>query len=52
MTEILKDSVTKNKDKKVLVRGDQEAKHGYVAKVISLCRFVGVKEANIGYQAP
>ena len=52
MTQALKDAVAQNKDKKVLVRGDQEALHGYVAKAIAVCKLAGVKEANIGYQAP
>ena len=52
MTQALKDAVAKNKDKKILVRGDQEALHGYVAKAVAICRLAGVKEANIGYQAP
>ncbi|MEI8121692.1 MAG: biopolymer transporter ExbD [bacterium] len=52
MTQIVKDSVAQNKDKKVLIRGDQEALHGYVAKAVAICRSAGIKEANIGYQAP
>jgi len=52
MTQALKDAVAQNKDKKILVRGDQEALHGYVAKAVAICRQAGVKEANIGYQAP
>ena len=52
MAQIVKEGVAQNKDKKVLVRGDREAMHGYVAKAISICRSAGVKEANIGYQAP
>jgi len=52
MTQALKDAVAQNKDKKILVRGDQEALHGYVAKAIAICKLAGVKEANIGYQAP
>ena len=52
MTQALKDGIAQNKDKKVLVRGDQEALHGYVAKAIAICRLAGIKEANIGYQTP
>ena len=48
----MKDSVAQIKDKKVLIRGDQEALHGYVAKAVAICRSAGIKEANIGYQAP
>lgn len=51
MTQMVKDTVVQNKDKKVLIRGDQEALHGYVARAVSICRAAGVKEANIGYQA-
>lgn len=52
MTELIQASVKLNPSQKVLVRGDQEALHGYVAKAVSICRYAGVKDANIGYQVP
>ncbi|MCX6998519.1 MAG: biopolymer transporter ExbD [Kiritimatiellaeota bacterium] len=45
-------AVKANASQKVLIRGDQEALHGYVAKAVSLCKHAGVKEAKIGYQVP
>jgi len=52
MTQLIQDAVKSNPGQKVLVRGDQEALHGYVAKAIAVCRYSGVKDANIGYQVP
>lgn len=52
MTQIVMTGVKQNADQKVLIRGDQEALHGYVAKAVSTCRHAGVKVANIGYQTP
>ncbi|MDG2487145.1 MAG: biopolymer transporter ExbD [Roseibacillus sp.] len=37
----------KKADFKVLIRCDQEAKHLYLANVMSICRDVGVPKANI-----
>ena len=37
----------KKPDLKVLIRSDQDAKHLYLANVISICRSVGVPKANI-----
>ena len=39
--------VEKKPDIKVLIRSDQDAKHLYLANVISICRKVGVPRANI-----
>lgn len=50
MTVTMQEEIKKDPDKKVLVRADREALHGYVAKAISVCKQAGVKEANIGYQ--
>ena len=50
MTEAMQEEIKKDPDKKVLVRADREALHGYVAKAIAVCKRAGVKEANIGYQ--
>ncbi len=50
MMQMVADAMKNNPDQKVLVRADQEALHGYVARAISACRRAGAKEANIGYQ--
>ena len=50
MTVAMREEIKMDQDKKVLVRADREALHGYVAKAISVCKHAGVKEANIGYQ--
>jgi biopolymer transport protein ExbD len=52
MTQIVMAAVKANPNQKVLIRGDQEALHGYVAKAVSTCKRAGVKEAKIGYQVP
>ena len=39
--------VEKKPDIKVLIRSDQDAKHLYLAIVMSICRHVGVPRANI-----
>ena len=41
------DQVDKKPDLKVLIRSDKEAKHLYLANVMSICRHVGVPRANI-----
>ncbi|SVB82257.1 uncharacterized protein METZ01_LOCUS235111, partial [marine metagenome] len=47
VSEWLKAKVDKKPDIKVLIRCDQDAKHLYLANVISICRSVGVPKANI-----
>ena len=42
-----KQQVDKKPDIKVLIRCDQDAKHLYLANVLSICRNVGVSKANI-----
>ncbi|MEX2606163.1 MAG: biopolymer transporter ExbD [Kiritimatiellia bacterium] len=39
-------------EKKVLIRGDQNALHGAVAAAVLACRQAGIHEANIGYELP
>ena len=39
--------IDKKPDLKVLIRSDQDAKHLYLANVMSICRHVGVPRANI-----
>lgn len=41
------EEVTKKPDLKVLIRSDQDAKHLYLANIMSICRHVGVPKANI-----
>ena len=43
----MKNAVEKRPDVKVLIRADKEAKHLYVANVLSICKFVGVKDTHI-----
>ena len=47
LSEWTKQQVDKKPDIKVLIRCDQDAKHLYLANVISICRSVGVPKANI-----
>ena len=47
VSEWLKAKVDKTPDIKVLIRCDQDAKHLYLANVLSICRHVGVPKANI-----
>jgi biopolymer transport protein ExbD len=46
---LVKDAVRQNPGRKVLIRADQEALHGYVARAVAACRHAGIAEANIGY---
>ena len=41
------EEVAKKPDIKVLIRCDQDAKHLYLANILSICRHVGVPKANI-----
>lgn len=52
MSDMVKASLKEDPELKVLVRADQEALHGYVARAIATAKHAGVKEANIGYQIP
>ena len=47
LTEWMKEEREQKPEIKVLVRCDKESKHLYLANVMSICRFVGVPEANI-----
>ena len=47
VSEWTKQQVDKKPDVKVLIRCDQDAKHLYLANVLSICRNVGVPKANI-----
>ena len=52
MSRLVTDAVKEDAGQKVLVRADQEALHGYVARAVSTCKHAGVASANIGYQLP
>jgi biopolymer transport protein ExbD len=52
MKQVLADELKEDPNQKVLIRADQEALHGYVARAVSMCKHAGVHEANIGYQLP
>lgn len=43
----VKQAVAERPDLKVLIRSDKEAKHLYVANILSICKFVGVKDTHI-----
>ena len=43
----MKEAVEKRPEVKVLIRADKESKHLYLANVLSICKFVGVKETHI-----
>jgi biopolymer transport protein ExbD len=43
----VKDEVTRKPELKVILRADEDSKHLFLANVISICRFAGIKEANI-----
>ena len=47
LSKWMTEEVEKKPELKVLVRGDKESKHLYLANVMSICRSVGVPEANI-----
>jgi len=50
MKKVIQDAVVQNPEQKVLIRGDKEALHGYVAAAVGACKSAGIIEANIGYQ--
>ena len=43
----MKDAVTKRSEVKVMIRVDKETMHLYLANVLSICKFVGVKDTHI-----
>ena len=43
----MKEVVADRPDVKVLIRSDKETKHLYLANILSICKFVGVKETHI-----
>ena len=47
LTKWMDEEVEKKPDLKVLVRCDKESKHLYLANVLSICKYVGVKETHI-----
>lgn len=49
ITVSIRDAVKRDPGRKVLIRADQEALHGYVARAVAVCRRAGIAEVNIGY---
>jgi biopolymer transport protein ExbD len=47
ISEWMAAEIQRKPDIKVLIRCDQEAKHLYLANIMSICRHVGVPRANI-----
>jgi biopolymer transport protein ExbD len=45
----LREMLDKNPQQKVLIRGDKNALHGFVAAAIAACRASGIRDANIAY---
>ena len=43
----MEDAVTKRSEVKVMIRVDKETMHLYLANVLSICKFVGVKDTHI-----
>lgn len=43
----MKEAVANRPEVKVLIRADKESKHLYLANVLSICKFVGVKDTHI-----
>ena len=43
----MKDEIERKPELKVMIRCDKESKHLHLANVMSICRHVGVPEANI-----
>ena len=43
----MKDTVIKRPEGKVMIRVDKETMHLYLANVLSICKFVGVKDTHI-----
>ena len=49
LQQALRRILEKNPQQKVLIRGDRNALHGYVAAAVAACRASGILDANIGY---
>jgi biopolymer transport protein ExbD len=47
INKYMETELQKKPELKVLIRCDQEAKHRFLADIMSICRFVGVPRANI-----
>ena len=45
----LREMLNKNPQQKVLIRGDKNALHGFVAAAVAACKASGIRDANIGY---
>ena len=47
LTKWINERFEKDPDLKVLIRCDKESKHLYLANILSICKYVGVKETHI-----
>lgn len=47
VVKTMKQAVEKRPEVKVMIRADKESKHLYLANILSICKYVGVKETNI-----
>ncbi len=45
--DTMKKHVKNKPDVKVMIRADKESKHLYLANILSICKYVGVKETHI-----
>ena len=45
----LREMLNRNPQQKVLIRGDKNALHGFVAAAVAACKSSGIRDANIGY---
>ena len=45
--DTMKKHVENKPDVKVMIRADKESKHLYLANILSICKYVGVKETHI-----
>ena len=52
LRDSVKAAVDENPEQRVLIRGDEDARHGSVAQALLTCKAAGVDEANIGYEVP
>jgi biopolymer transport protein ExbD len=49
LRKIVADRVARDKNQKVLIRGDNKALHRNVASAVAACRDGGIAKANVGY---
>ena len=52
LAQQMKAAAENQPDQKVLVRGDENARHGDVSRAMLTCRQAGIHKANIAYELP